>query len=105
MEQADNVRVLNTDIGWSDIGTWVSLQEHIQKTVEGNFEISGKTLMDNSKGNIVSLPDGRILATKGLNNCIIVESEGVLMIVSKEYEQDIKALRSEVGKKFGKEYT
>lgn len=104
LERADNVSVMNTDIGWSDIGTWVSLQEHIQKSEEGNFEISGKTLMDKSKGNIVSLPDGRILATKGLNDFIIVESEGVLMIVSKEYEQDIKALRFEIGEKFGKEY-
>ncbi|UTW64943.1 mannose-1-phosphate guanylyltransferase [bacterium SCSIO 12643] len=104
LERADNVSVINTDIGWSDIGTWVSLQEHIQKNSEGNFVISGQTLMDNSEGNIVSLPHGRILATKGLNDFIVVESEGVLMIVSKEYEQDIKALRSEVGEKFGKEF-
>tara|TARA_R110002050_G_scaffold300586_1_gene470663 strand:- start:38277 stop:39338 length:1062 start_codon:yes stop_codon:yes gene_type:complete len=103
LEKADNVSVINTDIGWSDIGTWVSLQEHIKENKKGNFIISGQTQMENSTGNIVSLSDGRILATKGLNNFIVVETDGVLMIVAKEYEQDIKELRKKAGKKFGKE--
>ena len=103
LEKANNVSVINTDIGWSDIGTWVSLQDHIVKSDGDNFVISGKTLMDNSSGNIVSLADSKILVTKGLSNFIIVETDGVLMIVSKEYEQDIKQLRSDTGSKFGKE--
>ena len=103
LEKADNVSVINTDIGWSDIGTWVSLQDHIQESNDGNFVISGQAQMENSTGNIVSLPDGKILATKGLDNFIVVETDGVLMIVAKEYEQDIKQLRAEVGDKFGKD--
>ena len=102
LEKATNVSVINTDIGWSDIGTWVSLQNHINKSVKGNFVISGDVLMEDSTGNIVSLPEGKILATKGVDNFIIVESDGVLMIVSKEYEQNIKQLRSDVGSLYGK---
>jgi len=41
------------------------------------------------------------LATKGVDNLIIVESDGVLMIVAKEFEQNIKQLRSEVGSMYG----
>jgi mannose-1-phosphate guanylyltransferase len=103
LENADNVSVINTDIGWSDIGTWVSLQEHIKNTEGGNSVISGKILMDNSSGNIVSLADDKVLVTKGLSDFIVVETEGVLMIVSKDYEQDIKQLRAKAGKEFGKE--
>lgn len=103
LEKANNVSVINTDLGWSDIGTWVSLQNHINKSVKGNFIISGDVLMDDSTGNIVSLPEGKILATKGLDNFIIVESDGVLMIVAKEYEQNIKQLRSDVGELYGKD--
>ncbi len=105
LEKAGNVSVINTDIGWSDIGTWVSLEEHITKSSDQNYVISGKTLTQKSTGNIVSLPAGKVLATKGLNNFIIVESDGVLMIVAKEFEQDIKQLREEAGKKFGNEIT
>lgn len=101
LEKAENVSVINTDIGWSDVGTWVSLQNHINKSVKGNFIISGDVLMEDSTGNIVNLPEGKILATKGLDNFIIVESDDVLMIVAKEYEQNIKLLRSAVGEKFG----
>lgn len=103
LENADNVSVINTDIGWSDIGTWVSLQNHIKKSVKGNFVISGDVLMEDSTGNIVSLPEGKILATKGLNDFIVVESDGVLMIVAKDFEQNIKQLRSSVGELFGKD--
>ena len=103
LEKANNVSVINTDIGWSDIGTWVSLQDHIEKSDGGNSVISGKTLMHQSSGNIVSLADDKILVTKGLNDFIIVETDGVLMIVSKEYEQDIKQLRADAGNQFGKE--
>ncbi len=103
LEKANNVSVINTDIGWSDVGTWVSLQDHIEESDGGNSVISGKTLMDQSSGNIVSLADNKILVTKGLNDFIIVETDGVLMIVSKEYEQDIKKLRADAGSKFGKE--
>ncbi|MGB0807213.1 MAG: mannose-1-phosphate guanylyltransferase [Salibacteraceae bacterium] len=103
LEKANNVSVINTDIGWSDIGTWVSLQNHINKSVKGNFIISGDVLMEDSTGNIVSLPEGKILATKGLDNFIVVESEGVLMIVAKEYEQNIKQLRGQVGELYGED--
>lgn len=103
LEKANNVKVINTDIGWSDIGTWVSLQNHIQKSIKGNFIIAGDVLMEDSTGNIVSLPDGKILATKGVDNLIIVESDGVLMIVAKEFEQNIKQLRSQVGDLYGKD--
>ena len=103
LEKADNVSVINTDIGWSDIGTWVSLQEHIEKSENDNSVISGKTLMVQSSDNIVSLADDKILVTKGLNDFIIVETDGVLMIVSKEYEQDIKELRANAGSQFGNE--
>ena len=103
LEKADNVSVINTDIGWSDIGTWVSLEEHITMKDGDNAIISGESLMEESTGNIVSLPDGKILATKGLNNFIIVETDGVLMIVAKEFEQDIKELRAKAGEKFGKD--
>ena len=101
LEKANNVSVINTDIGWSDIGTWVSLQNHIAKSVRGNFIISGDVLMEDSTGNIISLPEGKVLASKGLNNFIVVESDGVLMIVAKEFEQNIKQLRAGVGSLYG----
>lgn len=103
LEKADNVWVINADIGWSDIGTWVSLQHHIDRSIKGNFIISGDVLLENSTGNIVDLPKGKILATKGLDNFIVIESDDILLIVAKEYEQNIKQLRLNVGDLFGKD--
>lgn len=105
LEKAKNVSVINTDIGWSDIGTWVSLEEHITHKDGDNAIISGRTIMEESSGNIVSLTNSKILVTKGLNNFIVVETDGVLMIVAKDYEQDIKQLRAKAGEKFGKDIT
>ena len=103
LEKANNVSVINTDIGWSDIGTWVSLQEHISPTEEGNFVISGTILSEDSTQNIISMAKGKKLILKGVDEMIVVEREDVLMIVAKKYEQDIKELRAQAGEMFGKE--
>lgn len=102
LEKAENVKVINAEIGWSDIGTWVALQEHIPPT-KGNFVIQGKTLLSESHGNIISVDENRVVATKGINDLIIVESDGVLMIVTKHNEQEIKKLRQMVGESFGED--
>ena len=39
MEKADNVYVLCSDFGWSDLGTWGSLYDNRQKDENGNATV------------------------------------------------------------------
>jgi len=104
MEKADNVFVLASDFGWSDLGTWGSLFDIRQKD-ENNNAIVGKNVMAfNSKDCIVNMPDDKLVVLQGLDDYIVVEDEGVLLICKKEDEQNIReivnAVKIEKGEKF-----
>ncbi len=104
MEKADNVYVICTDLGWSDLGTWSSLYLHSEHDRNDNTVLNSKALTYNSEGNIISLPDGKIAVIQGLEDYIIVDSDDVLLIVSREEEQNIKVYLNDVSNTFGEQY-
>jgi mannose-1-phosphate guanylyltransferase len=102
MEKADNVYVMCTDIGWSDLGTWSSLYEHSETDYNKNSLMRGDLFSYESEGNIFNISPGKIAVIQGLKDYIVVDSEDVLLIVKKEEEQNIKQYLEDV-KKSGKE--
>jgi mannose-1-phosphate guanylyltransferase len=104
MEKADNVYVICTDLGWSDLGTWNSLYLHSDHDRNDNAVLHSQVLAYNSEGNIISLPDKKIAIIQGLDDYIIIDSGDVLLIVSREQEQNIKMYLDDVGKATGEEY-
>ena len=61
MEKAENVYVMCTDIGWSDLGTWSSLYEHAAIDKNGNALVRGDVFSYDNKGNIFNISQGRWL--------------------------------------------
>ncbi len=104
MEKADNVYVICTDLGWSDLGTWSSLYLHSEHDRNDNAVINARALTYNSEGNIVSLPKDKIAVIQGLDDYIIIDSDDVLLIVSRDQEQNIKNYLDDVGKATGEKY-
>jgi mannose-1-phosphate guanylyltransferase len=104
MEKAENVFVLASDIGWSDLGTWGSLYEQIEADENGNAINGQHVYLYNSSGNIINVPDDKLVLLQGLENHIVVESDNVLLICKMEEEQRIKEfvndIRSDMGDKF-----
>lgn len=104
MEKADNVYVMCTDIGWSDLGTWSSLYEHSFIDKDGNSIIKGNVFSYDNKGNIVNISEGKVAVIQGLEDYIVVESSDVLLIVRKEEEQNIKNYLEDVKKQTKEKY-
>lgn len=96
MEKADNVHVLVSDFGWSDLGTWGSLYTHSEKDNDANAKISGSILFYNSTNNIVNLTNGKTAVIQGLHNYIVVETRDEILICPKENEQQIREFTSDV---------
>jgi mannose-1-phosphate guanylyltransferase len=104
MEKADNVYVLCSDFGWSDLGTWGSLYENSEKDEFGNV-ISGKNVLTyNTKNCIVNMPSQKLVVLQGLEGYIVVESEGTLMVCKKEDEQQIRQFVNDVRMNKGEEF-
>lgn len=104
MEKADNVYVLAADIGWSDLGTWGSLYDTSLKDSNGNAITGGKPLTYNTSNCIINLPPEKVAVIQGLEDCIIVEDYGILLICKRSDEQNIRsyvdAVRNERGDHF-----
>jgi len=104
MEKADNVYVICADFGWSDLGTWGSLYTHIDKDGSQNAISGENVFVYNTSNCIVNVPNNRLAVIHGLDDCIVVESEGVLLICKKEDEQRIKDFVNDVKIKKGEGY-
>jgi len=104
MEKADNVYVMCTDIGWSDLGTWSSLSEHSTLDKKGNAIIRGDVFSYDNKGNIFNIAPGKVAVLQGLKDYIVVDSDDVLLIVKKEEEQNIKQYLEDVKKSTKEKY-
>ena len=103
MEKASNVFMLQADFGWSDLGTWGSLYDRLARDKEDNVVLKCKTLMYESRGNIVAVPR-KLVVLNGLEDYIIAESDNVLLICKKEEEQRIRQFVTDAKMKFGDEF-
>ncbi len=104
MEKADNVYVMCTDIGWSDLGTWSSLYDHSSLDKNGNSVIRGNLFSYDNRSNVFSISPGKVAVIQGLKDYIVVDSDDVLLIVKKEEEQNIKNYLEDVKKETKEKY-
>jgi mannose-1-phosphate guanylyltransferase len=90
LEKASNVFVQAAEFGWSDLGTWGSLHDLSNKDDQQNAVLKGETLLYESKGNLVSIPEGKLAVLHKMEGYIVAESDNVLMICKMEDEQVIR---------------
>ena len=88
MEKADNIYVLPGTFGWDDVGSWLAVGR-IKKSNEFGNVVSGNVITVNSKNSIIEGSD-KLIATVGVNNMIVVDTEDALLICDKDHAGEIK---------------
>lgn len=96
MEKSNIVKVVPSDINWSDVGSFDSLFEELPKD-ENNNTLNKNLISIDSKNNLV-YGDKRCIATVDIENLIIVDSGDALLISKKGSSQKVKQIVSEVRK-------
>ncbi len=104
MEKAENVYVRSSIFGWSDLGTWGSLYTQIAKDNNRNALVGKNIITYDSKNCIVHVPNDKLVVLQGLEDYIVVESDGVLMICKKQDEQQIRDFVNDVKVNKGEKY-
>jgi mannose-1-phosphate guanylyltransferase len=104
MEKADNVFVIPSSFGWSDLGTWNSAYDNLDKDYLGNAVASENVIVIDATKCMISAPHDKLVLIQGLDDCIIVDTKDVLMICKKEKEQAIKEYVAEVKRNKGDRY-
>lgn len=90
MEKAEEIFVMPSDFGWSDLGTWGSLLVQSHKDEFGNALIGNNIQLIESKNNIVHTMSEQKVVIQGLDGYIVAEENGTLLICKLTEEQRIK---------------
>jgi mannose-1-phosphate guanylyltransferase len=104
MEKSDNVYVLPSDFGWSDIGTWGSLHSNLQRDASENAVVGENVFLYDSSRSLVHIPEDKLAVIQGVDDLIVVMTDDVLLICKKEEEQRIRDFVTEVKLRKGEHF-
>lgn len=96
MEKSDKVKVIPSDIDWSDLGSFDSLYEELPKDNNGNTVNENHISID-SKNNFI-YGNERKIATIDLEDTIVVDTGDALLVSKKGSSQKVKQVVKEVRK-------
>ena len=99
MEHSKNISVVLASFDWSDLGTWGSLDNHLEKDRDNNATVGDSIYMYNTSNCIVNIPEGKTALIDGLDGYIVIQSDDKLLILRKENEQELKKYSSSIKKK------
>jgi mannose-1-phosphate guanylyltransferase len=89
MEKADNVKVVPSAFGWSDIGSWRSISELVEPDAQGN-KVVGEAVLVDSSNNYVQADAGRVIAAVGVQELVIVDTPDALLVAHRDRTQSVK---------------
>ncbi len=96
MERTAHATVIPADLGWSDVGDWASLADTMPRDGYGNV-ISGMHVGVDTYNSLI-YGNGRVVATIGIEDMVIVDTHDVLLICPRARAQDVKAMVAQVHK-------
>ena len=88
MEKAQNIYTLAGTFGWDDVGSWLAVGR-IQKTNEFGNVVSGSVVSVNTRNCIIQ-GGSKLIATVGLSDIVVVDTEDALLVCNKENAGEIK---------------
>ena len=91
MEHAENVRVLEVPYVWNDVGDWRALTALVPDDPNGNT-IQGPVHAVETSGCIVVADEGKLIATLGVDDLVIVQSGGATLVTRKDQLDKLKSL-------------
>lgn len=88
MERADNVVVIPAEMGWDDVGSWETLGVLYDKDERGNILRGEQVNIDTH--NCISYAKNGLIATIGVENLIIVQTEDAVLVSARDRAQEVK---------------
>jgi mannose-1-phosphate guanylyltransferase len=104
MEKAENVYVIPSSFGWSDLGTWASAYNNLEKDYLDNAVNGSNVVIIDATKNMVHADNKKLLVLQGLDDFIVIDTKDVLLICKKDKEQEIKDYVAEIKRNKGEKY-
>jgi len=94
LEKASGVQVLAGDFGWSDIGSWLAVAQHLNADAAGNT-VGGDVLLADCRNTHVQSED-RLVAAVGLDDVVVVDTADALLVCNRSATQRVKEVVAEL---------
>lgn len=104
MEKAKNVFVMPSYFGWSDLGTWESAYDNSEKDYLGNAVYGKNVMVIDATECMIKAPAEKLVVLQGLEKCIVIDTQDVLLICERNREQQIKEYVAEVKRNKGEKF-
>jgi len=104
MEKANNVYIIPSSFGWSDLGTWNSAYENMEKDENANA-IKGNNIITVDTSNcMIQGKEEKLYLLQGLENYILIDTKDALLVCNKNKEQEIKEYVADIKRKKGERF-
>lgn len=90
MERSSDVMVIPGEFGWNDVGSWDMLDSLYDADSKGNVIHGQQINIDTT--NCISYSSGKLIATVGVDNLVIVETGDAVLVCHKDRAQDVKKI-------------
>ncbi len=90
MEKTKDAVVVPMDCGWSDVGSWSALWDVASKDASGNA-LHGDVIAHDTRNSYIR-SESKLIATIGLDDIVVVESDDAIMVARKDCVQDVKVI-------------
>ncbi len=97
LEHTDKIYTIPGNFGWDDVGSWLSLERINLTNENGNIELGDIIAKDTS--NTIIYGGKRLIATVGISNLIIVDTDDAILVCNKSCTQNIKSVICELKNK------
>lgn len=91
MEKLDDILVITGEFDWNDIGNWSAVRDIRKKDEDGNV-IEGRHVTVDTKNCLILGVENKVVATIGIEDLIVVDTEEALLICHKDRVQDVKQI-------------
>jgi mannose-1-phosphate guanylyltransferase len=91
MEKLDDLLVIPGDFEWNDIGSWATVSAITSKDLDGNAVNASHVGLD-THGCLIIGAEGKMVATIGVDDLIIVDTDDALLICRSDRAQDVKKI-------------
>lgn len=90
MEKSDKIALVKLESDWNDLGSWKSIYDVSPKDSEGNVKIGH--ILDEGSKNSLMYSSSKLVATIGLEDTVIVETEDAILACKADKTQDVKKI-------------
>jgi len=104
MEKAESVLVVEMNCSWQDLGSWSAIGAAGKPDDAGNVVRAPAALVASGEGNIIISERDHLVVALGVSNVVVVHSEDVTLVCSREHEQQVRELARLCSHRFGKNY-